>query len=74
MANRRFSGKPDNNAMKIMFELLLVLAPVFFLAVMLWACLFMAGMADRDEALRLADGENWHSDADEDFEPSHQKP
>lgn len=59
--------------MKILFELLLVFVPFLFLAVMLWACLFAAGRADRDEALRLADGENWHPVGDEGFELQHQQ-
>jgi hypothetical protein len=57
--------------MKILLESLLVLVP-FCTTITLWSFLFMAGMADRDETLRLTDGENWHPVADEDFDLHHQ--
>ncbi len=52
--------------MKILLESLLVLVP-FCSTLTLLACLFMAGAADRDETLRLSDGENWHPVEGEDF-------
>jgi len=70
MASRRFSGKPDNNTMKILFESLLVCVPVIT-TIMLWSCLFMAGMADRIMP-RFADGKDGHSVEDEEFDIHYQ--
>jgi hypothetical protein len=70
MASRRFTGKPDNNTMKILFESLLVCVPVIT-TIMLLSCLFMASMADRIMP-GFADGKDGYPIKDEEFDTCYQ--